>query len=301
MLQLKKEFVERYKKLTDFNEYEKYLNKFLRKAIRVNTIKTTVNKIINDLDSLNLRNIPWCKEGFWVESEKRDLGNLKEHKLGYIVGQEAASMIPSFVLNPGKNDVVLDMSASPGAKTTHLAQIMKNKGIIIANEKNYGRIIALTSNLKRCGVLNTVVTLMDGREIEHKFDKILLDAPCSSSGTIRGLTKSSEFIARSWNLERVKSTAGLQKKLILNAYNLLNKNGVLVYSICSLEPEEGEEVIQFLLDNTDAKIEKIDLKIKSGVNLEFNGKKYSDEIEKCIKLWPQYHDTEGFFIAKIKK
>ncbi len=301
MIKLKPEFIERYKKLTEFEEYEKYLNKFLRKAIRVNTLKTTVSRIKKDLGFLQLKEIPWCKEGFWVESEKRDLGNLPEHKLGYIFVQESASMIPSVILNPGKKDIVLDMSASPGAKTTHLAQIMKNKGAILANEKNHDRIIALTSNLNRAGVLNTVVTLMDGREINEKFDKILLDAPCSSSGTIRGETKNSEFIARSWNLDRVRSTAGLQKKLILNAYNLLNKNGVLVYSICSLEPEEGEEVIQFLLDNTDAKIEKIDLNIKSGINLEFNGKKYSEEIKKCIKLWPQYHDTEGFFIAKIKK
>mgnify|MGYP001559970826 CR=1 FL=1 len=301
MLQLKQEFIERYKKLTDFEEYEKYLNKFLRKAIRVNTLKTNVRRMKKDLGFLKLKQIPWCKEGFWVEGEKRDLGNLAEHKLGYIFVQEAASMIPSLVLNPRAKDVVLDMSASPGAKTTHLAQIMKNKGIIVANEKNYDRVVALTANLNRCGVLNTVITLMDGREITEKFDKILLDAPCSSSGTIRGLTKNSEFIARSWNLERIKSTAGLQKKLILNAYNLLNKNGVLVYSICSLEPEEGEEVIQFLLENTDAKVEKIDLNVKSGVNLEFNGRKYSDEINKCIKLWPQYHDNEGFFIAKIKK
>ena len=77
--------------------------------------------------------------------------------------------------------------------------------------------------------------------------------------------------------------------------------GVLVYSVCSLEPEEGEEVIQFLLDNTDAKIEKPDMQIKSGVNLSFNNKVYSKEINKCIKLWPQYYDTEGFFIAKIRK
>ncbi|MEK6937272.1 MAG: RsmB/NOP family class I SAM-dependent RNA methyltransferase [Nanoarchaeota archaeon] len=300
-LELKKDFIERYKKLTDFSEYEEYLNKFLRKAIRVNTIKASAKDVVKELEYLNLKEIPWCEEGFWVESEKRNLGNLSEHKLGYIVVQESASMIPSVVLNPSGKDVVLDMSASPGAKTTHLAQIMKNKGVIVANEKNYERITALTSNLRRCGVLNTVVTLMDGREITEKFDKVLLDAPCSSSGTIRGLTKGSEFIAKSWNLERIKSTAGLQKKLILNAYNLMNKNGVLVYSICSLEPEEGEEVIQFLLENTDAKIEKIDLKIKSGVNLEFNGKRYSNEINKCIKLWPQFHDTEGFFIAKIRK
>jgi 16S rRNA C967 or C1407 C5-methylase (RsmB/RsmF family) len=122
-----------------------------------------------------------------------------------------------------------------------------------------------------------------------------LDAPCTSSGTIRGLTSNSQFLAKTWNKKRIKSTSGLQKKLILNAYNILNKNGTLVYSVCSLEPEETEEVIEFLLDNSDAKIENSGLKIKSSVNSN------NKEIKKCIKLWPQFYDTEGFFIAKIRK
>jgi len=300
-LELKQAFIEKYSKLTDFKEFEIYLNKFLRKAIRVNTIKSTLNKIKSTLSYLNLEQIPWCKDGFWINSEKRDLGNLIEHKLGYIFVQESASMIPPILLDPKQKDIVLDMCSSPGAKTSHLAQLMKNKGIIVANEKNYGRMSALTSNLNRCGVLNTVVTLMDARNIRHKFDKILLDAPCTSSGTIRGLTQNSFYLSKSWNINKIKSTSNLQKKLILNAYNILNKKGTLVYSVCSLEPEECEEVIQFLLENTDAKIEKPELKISSFVNLDFNNKTFSEEIKNCIKLWPQFHDTEGFFIAKIKK
>ena len=300
-LELKKNFIERYSQLTSFKDFEEYLNKFLRKAIRVNTLKRNVEEINKQLSYLNLKNIPWCNEGFWVESEKRDLGNLIEHKLGYIVVQEAASMISTRILDPKEKDLVLDMCASPGAKTTHLAQIMSNKGLIIANEKNYGRINALNSNLQRCGVLNTVVTLMDGRELNYKFDKILLDAPCTGSGTIRGLTSNSRYLVKSWNINKILSTSGLQKKLILNAYNNLKEKGILVYSVCSLEPEEGEEVIQFLLDNTNAKIEKINLGIKTEVNLEFNKKTFSKEINKCLKLWPQNYDTEGFFIAKIKK
>lgn len=301
MLNLKPAFVERYKQLTNFEEYEKCLNKFLRKTIRVNTLKSDSKEISERLSFLDLKPVPWYKNGFWVESEKRDLGNLAEHRLGYIFVQEAASMISSLLLNPTKKDLVLDMCASPGAKTSHLAELMKNQGIIIANEKNYERLPALTSNLNRCGVTNTVLTLMDGRDINYKFDKILLDAPCTASGTIRGQTKNSEFLLRIWNPNSVKSTSNLQKKLILNAYNNLNKKGVLVYSVCSLDPEEGEEVIQFLLDNTDAKIEKPELKIKSSVNLNFNNKEYSKEIKKCIKLWPQFYDSEGFFMAKIKK
>ena len=300
-LELKPAFVERYKQLTNFEEFETYLNKFLRKAIRVNTLKSSVNEIKERLSYLNLKQIPWCKEGFWVEGEKRDLGNLTEHKLGYIFVQESASMIPSIVLNPNKKDLVLDMCASPGAKTSHLAEMMKNQGIIIANEKNYERLAAVTANLNRFGILNTVLTLMDARDIKYNFDKILLDAPCTSSGTVRGITSNSQYLLKSWNLNKIKSTSNLQKKLILNGYNNLNKNGILVYSVCSLEPEEGEEVIQYLLDNSDSKIEKIDLDIKSEVNLNFNNKDLSKEIKKCIKLWPQFYDTEGFFIAKIRK
>ena len=300
-LKLKQNFIERYNELTDFKEFEIYLNKFLRKAIRVNTIKSNINEVKKRLNFLDLKQIPWCKEGFWVESEKRNLGNLAEHKLGYIFVQEAASMIPSVLLDPKEKNLVLDVCSSPGAKTSHLAELMNNKGLIIANEKNFERMSALTSNLNRCGVINTLVTLMDGRDIKYKFDKILLDAPCTSSGTIRGLTKSSQFLANSWNLNKIVSTSGLQKKLILNSFNNLNSKGTLVYAVCSLEPEEGEEVIQFLLDNSDAKIEKIDLNIKSGINLDFKNKEFSKEIKKCLKLWPQYYDTEGFFIAKIKK
>ena len=300
-LELKPAFIEKYRQLTNFEEFETYLNKFLRKAIRVNTLKSSIKEIKTRLDYLKLKQIPWCKEGFWVEGEKRDLGNLTEHKLGYIFVQESASMIPSVILNPNKKDLVLDMCASPGAKTSHLAEMMKNQGIIIANEKNYERLAAVTANLNRFGILNTVLTLMDARDIKYNFDKILLDAPCTSSGTVRGITSNSQYLLKSWNLNKIKSTSNLQKKLILNGYNNLNKNGILVYSVCSLEPEEGEEVIQYLLDNSDSKIEKIDLDIKSEVNLNFNNKEYSKEIKKCIKLWPQFYDTEGFFIAKIRK
>ncbi len=300
-LQIKKAFIERYKELTEFDEFEIYLNKFIRKTIRINTLKSDLNIVVENLSYLNLKKIPWYNYSFWVESEKRDLGNLIEHKLGYIFVQEAASIIPSIALNPKEKDLVLDMCASPGAKTSHIAELMNNKGLIIANEKNYSRLSALNANINRCGVMNSVITLMDARNINYKFDKILLDAPCTSSGTIRGITSNSRYLINSWNLSKIISTSNLQKKLILRAYENLNENGNLVYSVCSLEPEECEEVIQYLLENTDAKIEKINLDIKSKINLNFNNKEYSKEIKKCIKLWPQFYDTEGFFIAKIKK
>ena len=299
-LELKKEFIEKYSKLTDFTEYENIINRFIRKAIRINTLKTTIAKTKkNLLKNYKLVQIPWCKDGFWIETERRDLGNILYHQLGHIYIQEAASMLPPIILDPKQNDTILDAAASPGSKTTQIASMMKNTGLIIANDLTFQRMLPLSHNLQRCGVSNTITTIMDARFIDYKFDKILLDAPCSGTGTIRGLTQNSFYTIRTYSQNKVNNLSNLQKKLILKCYSNLKPKGTLVYSTCSLDPEEDEEVIQFLLNNSNAKLEKINLKIKSGLNLGYNN--YSSELKKCIKLWPQFYDTEGFFIAKIKK
>jgi len=297
-LEFKEKFIERYSKLTNFKEFKKYSLSYLRKSIRVNTLKISVNKLKKRLLKLKLKQIPWCKEGFWVNVTK-DLGNLIEHTLGYFYVQEAASMIPAIVLNPKKTDLILDMCAAPGSKTTHLANLMNNSGLIVANDSNFKRIKALAINLQRCGICNTIISLMDASNIKNlKFDKILLDAPCSGTGTIRKSLGTIQI----WNENKIKKFANVQKKLILNAYDNLKGNGTLVYSTCSLEPEENEEVVDFLLKNRKCKLEdiKIDIK-KSKPILKFNNKKYSPEIKKCLRLWPQNNDTEGFFVVKIKK
>ena len=297
---IKEIFKEKYSTLTDYKQYESILNTFLRKAIRVNTIKAKTSDIRKRLaQSFKLTKIPWSENGFWLESERRDLGNIYEHQLGYVYIQEAASMLPPIILNPKKKEKVLDMAASPGSKTTQCAAIMQNTGVIIANDINYKRMLPLSHNLQRCGVLNTITTIMDARKINEKFNKILLDAPCSGVGTIRGATGNAQYVMENYSQQYIKTLAGLQRRLILKAYDNLEEKGTLVYSTCSLEPEEDEGVIQFLLEETDAKLEKIDLKVRSEVNLDYG--RYPSELNKCIKLWPQFYDTEGFFIAKIKK
>ncbi|MEK6951425.1 MAG: RsmB/NOP family class I SAM-dependent RNA methyltransferase [Nanoarchaeota archaeon] len=299
-LELKKEFIEKYSKLTNFKEYEEIINKFIRKAIRINTLKITIAKTKKELlKDYKLIQIPWCKEGFWIESKRRDLGNILEHQLGYIYIQEAASMIPPIILNPKQNEIILDAAASPGSKTTQIASMTENTGLIIANDLTFQRMLPLSHNLQRCGVSNTITTIMDARFIDYKFDKILLDAPCSGTGTIRGLTQNSFYTIQSYSQNKVNNLSFLQKKLILKSYSNLKPKGTLVYSTCSLDPEEDEDVVQFLLNNTNARLEKINSNIKSELNLDYNN--YPKELNKCIKLWPQFYDTEGFFIAKIKK
>ena len=253
----------------------------------------------------NLEQVPWCREGFWIEhskKERRDIGNLIEHSLGYFYTQEAASMIPPIVLEPKPSDFVLDIAASPGSKTTQIAQYMHNRGILIANDYTYERMKPLSINLQRCGVTNAIITLMEGQWFKKsgiEFDKVLVDAPCSGTGTIRKSLKTIGI----WNPDMVRRLSITQKQLIETGFNLLKENGTLVYSTCSLEPEENEEVVDFLINKYEnAKIEEIKLNVKkSNPILEFENKKYSEEIIKCLRIWPQDNDTEGFFVAKLRK
>ncbi|MBA3064574.1 RsmB/NOP family class I SAM-dependent RNA methyltransferase, partial [Candidatus Woesearchaeota archaeon] len=188
---------------------------------------------------------------------------------------------------------------APGSKTTQLAAIMQNKGVLISNDSDYKRMAPLSFNIQRTGATNTLVTLMEGRFFKMPFDKILLDAPCSGTGTIRKSLKTLKM----WNPNMVKRIAGTQRQLIDVAFNCLKPNGIITYSTCTLEPEENEAIINFLLNKYEnAKLEKINLNIKHGPAVkEFNCEKYNKEIEKCLRIWPQDNDTCGFFVAKIRK
>ena len=297
-MEFKEKFVERYEGLTDFEKFQEAISQPARKSIRVNTIKISLKELKSKISGL--KQVPWCSEGFYIERKETAVGNLKEHFLGYFYVQEAASMIPALILDPAEGDLVLDMSAAPGSKTTQMAAMMKNGGAIIANDVKWDRIKALSMNLQRCGVSNTVITIYKGEFFpDIKFDKILLDAPCSGTGTLQ---KSPDTL-KIYNPGMIKKLSYQQKRMILKAYSLLKSGGVLVYSTCSLEPEENERVIDYLLEKTDAKLEKASLQnLKSSpLVLEFEGKKYNSEIKECLRIWPQDNHSEGFFVARIRK
>ena len=302
-IEFKEKFIERYSKLTDFEEFKKYSLAYLRRSVRINTLKISIEKAKKRLErSWILEQVPWCKEGFWISHNegRRDIGNTLEHSLGYIYVQEAASMIPPVVLEPKPGETILDMCASPGSKTTQIAQMMENKGILIANDYQGIRLAQLGINIQRCGITNTILTLMEGRFFKNfQFDRILVDAPCSGTGTIRKSLKT----IRIWNPHMITKLAGEQKRLLDNAFTNLKPGGTMVYSTCSVEPEENEGVIDFLLNKySDAKLENIEMNIKRTSPItEFGGKTYNKEVKKCLRLWPQDNDTEGFFVAKIKK
>ena len=302
-LVFKPRFIERYSKLTYFETLKRYSLSYLRKSIRVNTLKIGIPELTKRLSkNFKLDPIPWCKEGFWIvhKEGRLDIGNTVEHAIGYYYVQESASMIPPVVLDPQPGETILDMAAAPGSKTTQLCQLMWNTGIVVANDITGDRIAALGINLQRCGALNSMITQMPGQRISGvTFDKVLLDAPCSGTGTIRKSLKT----IRLWNPDMIKRLTVTQRKMLQTGFRLLKKGGTMVYSTCSTEPEENEGVISdFLAKHDDAKLEKINLKIKHGPAVtEFEGKQFNPEVSKCLRLWPQDNDTEGFFVAKIRK
>ncbi|MCW1303677.1 MAG: RsmB/NOP family class I SAM-dependent RNA methyltransferase [Candidatus Parvarchaeota archaeon] len=304
-LVLKDEFLNRIRLLMgeEMDVFIEYCRKPLPTTIRVNTIKISKNELLRKLGArYTLEPIPWYADAFIVR-DGFSLGNTLEHVLGYFYIQEAASMIPPLILAPKENEWVLDLCAAPGSKATQIAQLMRNTGLLIANDVRIDRIKPLVANLQRCGVTNCIVTMMDGnlfREVRLSFDKVLVDAPCSSEGAIRKDFK----IAKMWNPKMILKLSRLQKKLIATGFMRLKEGGRLVYSTCTLAPEENEEVVDFLLKKYEnAEIEKIGLKglkFREGI-VEWKGKRYDDEVRHCMRIYPQDNDTEGFFVASIIK
>jgi len=235
-----------------------------------------------------------------------ELGKSIEHLLGYYYVQEMSSMLSIIALKPKPNEFMFDLCAAPGSKTTQAAAEMKNTGTIIANDKAIDRLTILASNLERCGVSNTILTKKDGVQLcnglkgknwEKKFDKILVDAPCSGEGTLR--TSPKTFLM--WNLDAIKSMSRVQKKLVASALPLLKKGGEFLYSTCTHTPEEDEEVVDFILKNFPVEIEKVELPIKSRPGItEWNEKVFDERVKFAHRIYPQDNNTEGFFLAKFK-
>ncbi|MBU2104443.1 MAG: RsmB/NOP family class I SAM-dependent RNA methyltransferase [Nanoarchaeota archaeon] len=242
-----------------------------------------------------------------TDLEPGELGRSLEHLLGYYYIQELASMLPVIVLNPEKNELILDLCASPGSKTTQLSSEIGQTGIIIANEVSIGRLKILASNLERCGASNTIITRKEGtafcnrmKKNNFEFDKILVDAPCSGEGTLRSSPKTYAM----WNIKTIKNLPKIQTQLVFSALEILKPNGILVYSTCTHAPEENEGVIDAVLKEfkDKVKLEKIFLPIKfrEGIT-NWEDKKFSKEVKKCARIYPQDNNTEGFFIARFRK
>lgn len=303
---IKPAFEERYQELlgSRYDEFMKYSLSYIRKCIRVNTLKTSVAEIERRLGPRwTLEPISWCPEGFFIsfrDGKRFDIGNIPEHQLGYFYVQDAASMIPPVVLEPQPGDKVLDLCSAPGSKTTQIAAMMKNEGVLVANDIDVQRIKPLGMNLNRSGVTNCVVVTRGNKKFEKEyFDRVLVDAPCSGTGTIRRSLKTLMM----WSPGLIKKLSRIQKKLILRGFETLKPGGTMVYSTCTLEPEENEAIVSWLLENNpDADVLPITIDIiRSEAMTEWQGTKYDDRVKHCLRILPQDNDTEGFFVAKLRK
>jgi len=275
----------------------------LRTAIRVNTLKISVEGFKQRALDLNwqLTNIAWCEEGFWIEREDETipLGNSFEHLSGLCYIQEASSMLPVSALfhfiKATPETILLDAAAAPGSKTTQIAAQMQNKGLIVANEYSASRVKMLHANMSRCGIKNVALTNFSadifGKWLPDTFDAILLDTPCSGEGTIR----KDKNAMKNWSESAISSISDTQKTLITSAFQSLKADGILIYSTCTLSHEENQDICLYLKERYPDSVEFLDL-----TDL-FEGANKSRTKEGFLHIWPQIYDTEGFFVAAIKK
>ncbi|MFH1308203.1 MAG: RsmB/NOP family class I SAM-dependent RNA methyltransferase [archaeon] len=306
-----KELLERRmrKLITDYDSWIATSKKSSPSTIRCNTLKISPEKLKSKLEARGWKlSQPYNnKEIMRITSDllPGELGKAEEHLLGYFYVQDISSMMPPLALNPKPNELILDLTAAPGSKTTQMSALMENSGTILANDKQMNRIKILASNLERCSCTNVIVTRHDAIQLCQKlaklgvkFDKILLDLACSGEGTIRSSPKT--FIM--WNIKMISKLSRNQKRIASFAVPLLKDQGTLVYSTCTHAPEENEEVVNFLVKNFNLKVEKLNLPIKSRPGIvKWEGSSYSPELKNCARIYPQDNDTEGFFLAKMRK
>jgi len=277
--------------------------KLLTPSIRVNTLKIDKDALKNRLLSkgFKLESIDWIHCGLKIKKSPLNLGSTHEYLQGFYYIQSIAPMLPALILNPNPSDIVIDMCAAPGGKATHLAQIMNNEGNLILIERNRNRIPALEINLRRLGVSNSIIINEDAvnlSKMKLKADKILLDAPCTGEGLIR----QDSSRKRSKTIKDIIKLSSIQRKLLKTGLNSLKPGGQLLYSTCSIAPEENELVLDDVLkDNSDFAIVNIPRNYGVKGIIEVYNKKLREDIKNSQRLYPHLHDTIGFFISLIEK
>lgn len=285
-----------------FDDFIAACQRPLRRSIRVNTLKISVTDFLTLVSPYNwqLTPVPWCEEGFWIERDDEEalpLGSTAEHLSGLFYIQEASSMLPVAALFADGNtpDRVMDVAAAPGSKTTQIAARMGNHGAILANEFSASRVKVLHANISRCGIHNVALTHFDGRvfgaALPEAFDAILLDAPCSGEGVVR---KDPDAL-KNWSVESNLDIAATQRELIDSAFHALRPGGTLVYSTCTLNRDENEDVCLWLKAQYPDAVEFLPL------GELFSSAKEALTPEGFLHVFPQIYDCEGFFVARLRK
>lgn len=280
---------------TQVNSILEGLTKSRKTTIRVNTIKTSMTEIkeILEKEEISFKEVPWNDFALIIENaDENRIRKLQIYNNGEIYMQSLSSMIPPIVLNPQANESILDMAAAPGGKTTEMACLSNNQAMITACEKNKIRCDKLKYNLEKQGANRVTIMQEDARKLSDffKFDKILLDAPCSGSGTIN-ITDSNleKYFSKELYIRAIKT----QKELLEKAAKIVKIGGEIVYSTCSVLKDENEKIIQNILNKNNFEIVPINMNITEIPILPTT-------IEGTLCVCPT-KIYEGFYVAKIKK
>jgi 16S rRNA (cytosine1407-C5)-methyltransferase len=294
-------------------EYQQLLagmNQPLDISIRINTLKADPKSAIAKWSALygwKAKPVPFCPTGFWIRSFDTPPSTTIEHRLGYFYIQEAASMLPPelFDLSGIPEPLVLDMAASPGGKTTHLTALTGDTGLVIANDGSRSRISALQIVLRNWGAANQAVTCLSGEAFgslyPDTFDAVLLDAPCS----MQGLRSAESHISRTITLNEIETLAARQLRLLESALRAAKPGGQVVYSTCTLAPQEDELVLDALLKRFSRQVRIEDmcarLPIPAPALTAIDGHELPNQVRNALRLWPHRLGTAGFFAARLTK
>lgn len=303
-------FLERLKTIIPKSQYEHVLRGFLSPrtlSVRINTLKVARKDFLKGLKEKNIvfKEISWTDDALVLDGDDPDaLGMTDLVTEGLMYRQGLSSMLPVILLDPQQEDCVLDMCAAPGSKATQIAARMNNRGKIVCIEAVRGRYYRLKSVAQLMGAANISFHLMDARRYRPRdqlFDKILVDAPCSSEGRFKSdVPKTFAY----WSPRKIKEMVRKQRGLLLVASRLLRPGGILIYSTCTFAPEENEGVVHWLLRKTEGMLEAEKIYFPGVASYpivaEWKGKVFNELVKKGLRVLPG-DDMEGFFVAKFKK
>jgi tRNA (cytosine49-C5)-methyltransferase len=278
-----------------------------RASIRINRLtERSPAEILDDVRGrgFEVEPIPWCPDAYFFFGAKHELGATDLFQGGYVYIQNASSLVPVLALDPGPGQAIFDVSAAPGGKAAHIASIVGGDAELWLNDAIKSRLVKLREVVRTFRVEPHRVTSFPGQYVDkfvdRRFDRILLDAQCTGEGRI-DLRRPNAL--QFWSTKRINEYSRLQQRMLMASFKLLEPGGVLVYSTCTIAPEENEAPVSHLLAHrADAQLEPIEVavpELRPALG-SWAERRFPPEIEKAVRIQPT-ELMEPFFVARIRK